>query len=421
MQLGSFLKLPATMLIMLFDDKPELLQNYLSSASSDVQKEFAYLLRVVSACEYQLPEYQCVSDNYSEFTSVVDGCIAGADPTTSALLIAEIRMKVVEKVFKQVKRGKFKKVPDDLLSLIKKDVSGTFEMGDLRKIVNRIFSDLEDSVVDESEEWAKSFGLKKVCPSKLVIDSKVIVLDDEQKALFNYFSNKKDLIKECIKSCSSGVVDDDVIFGIAAFDLVSRKPTSIRYIVQNYFDLIKDKRDSAYLLNLIENCKHEMKNLDKFFSEIVVQSDSVASKEALTLTDVNTVLKGVNSECRDYFLQAFDNHSLELSDLSKDSLDMLIDLFQRTQAFCKEDVERLIGIRIKDWKTFVSSACDICIYGLNDCSFDLFKIAVKNTILETNSMMLKSAEEMQQWRICMRDVNALLKTLGPIGEIIEGS
>jgi hypothetical protein len=345
---------------------------------------------------------------------VVHGSIDGEPETLVVQLAQEVRNEVLALVVRNSKNGKWKEVSKDLSEKVMSEFSSSeFSIGEISDVVKKIYKGLTDSSVDTMAEWAEAYGMTKCVPDSIMTDEKSIHLSGNQKNALQYFADRQDFIEDCIKHCAERATGGKMVFGISFFDLIMRKPSSITYIVYNLFDSVKDKRNPNVLYAVINECREETEKYKQCMNEFV-SSGKVVKVKKFTADKALGILDDCSASVRQFFVTAFDNGTLDLDELTEESFRMLVDLRSKISSVTSEFFLKKLGCkgRLSD---VAFELKDIGIIGVNDQSLALFDDSLMNFVLEGDSRIAKSDEDVNALKQNLSDIDALLDTLIPIG------
>lgn len=427
MRLGNFWGLPAPMAILLFFDNPDLLNEFLgrfteevdTTVSFEVMKEFSFLAKILGFSDWESPSYDEVETCYTPDTQVISGKISGGSEIHNAQLSAEIVIKVVERLIAMEQKGDYRMLPEDFYDVVKMKVAEQpFSIIETKKVARKIARSFASSDTPCVSKKALEMGFMKKAPREIWLNSRHIVLNEQQTAVWNWFSKYLPEIKKYIKSCSGGRLEEETIFGISFFDLIKRKPISIKYSVMNIFQRIKSREFARFLPDCVKECAEE---IAKYKEALLKHVDFGKSDEELHLHlhDLDNILQNYSDVGRSLLEQAVQSSSIRLNDYKKSDIEMLAELSDRITHLEIVGIDNILGITIDDYEKFFNDCCDIGIYGLNCCSADLFSDSITNISLSEKGKIRKSTEELSEIMHSLQDITALLSTLIPIGTALD--
>ena len=120
--------------------------------------------------------------------------------------------------------------------------------------------------------------------------------------------------------------------------------------------------------------------------------------------------------CINFFDSLLRSGSLELKYVSATDLDQMIYLFEMINQFNQSGFTELCSRRVIGSSYDELNAIGIC--GINDNSLDLFYDAISNKVFNEIINVEKSEEEVKAIYHDLDDIDALLDTLIPIGEVL---
>lgn len=414
MRIGEFWGLPAPMLLLVVQDERKLCE-LLSHAPSDFKTELLFLKKSVSLCSYELVPFDEVSTSLAPTLQVVNGKVQGQSEITCVQLINEIYWKVVRNLVNSLVKGEKKEITKDLRSVVTQRVKElSFSVSDVDRIAKKIARRIPDGSVDITQA-VKLFNLTMKVPNCIVVDGNTITLTDIQKNFWQYYLDRIDLIQKCIDACGSGVVEEELIFGNSFFYLVDGKRNKVYDIVRSLFYHIRDRRqDPGYLINTIVECTHGIDQFRQCFTKYVNASHT--NNAIVTETEAYARFAESSQACINFFDSLLRSGSLELKYVSATDLDQMIYLFEMINQFNQSGFTELCSRKVIGSSYDELNAIGIC--GINDNSLDLFYDAISNKVFNEIINVEKSEEEVKAIYHDLDDIDALLDTLIPIGEVL---
>ncbi len=431
MRLGNFWGLPAPMILIIFDGHYDLLMKYvcaLNTESSsflleDIQKEFLALQRVCDSAVYTTPEIESILDDLIAGSAFVkDGIITYGNGTEDTSLfgrlVTELSVEVLKKVISNAEKGKCVKVPADLRERVQAACeSKDFVVEDWKSIVREVVRELPGSTVLDVSEVVESFHLKKTAPKRFYFGQQVTEMTAELQNVWNFYSKREPVIREVLNRISFGYTEEEETFGIPFFNLIHRNPESLRYQVDAVFERAKSRQTARFLPECIEECRCQIDKFKECLKKyVVLEGVTNSSVSQIQNRDkLYSILKTARVETGGLFDDLMRNGYLKLENFQEDTMEMLVQIADLIFDFQDEGFNGLWG-----------SSDDVCtksigigVCGLNTESTKLFEEAVKQTIVSERGKIERPGETLKALEFVLNDVDALLETLVPVGEVIQ--
>lgn len=420
MRIGSFWGLPAPMILIVFDGHYDFLQECIAKFNTDanfesvndVQKEFMALEQACNSADYVLPEFDAVYLKISPLAVVNHGKSSLGDEVVDRL-VTDVSLLVVEKVAKEAILGNFFSVPDNLRGCVDQwFIDNTFSVREVKSVVNKIVKTFSRSEVSPLPELCRKYGLRVVPCDYVYNEGRKVKVTDDLKVVWQWFHDRLDVVSQYTSSLRNTVPVEDMVFGILFFDLIKRKPNSLKYKVIEIFDGAKERQTSHLIAKCIQECSTELAKFEKCVESSVSLDSCNDSSDVLTKSKFESILSSQDDECRMFFNRLVYSGSLVVEDLLIQSFEMLVKLYY---LICRiGSVEGFFGVS----GGIELAACDIGICGLNNHSLTLFAKSIAGIPLAGHGKVLKTQGELDELNLVLDDVKALLDTLRPVGEVL---
>jgi hypothetical protein len=426
MRIGNLWGLSAPMAIIVFDGNYEMLWDKISYLNTEtnshllrcVKKEFIALLKSVENSGWTLPEFSTVSGRFAETTVVRKMKIDGASEIDNSVFLLEACYKILEKIIDFEEKGDYRKLPSDLKSFVLDTFPQEFTLSSFNRVVRKAAKGMGSAAFSNIHELSAEFSLEEKVPASIWHGGKKVELDENMAAVWKYFHERTDSIRECINRCSSKQTDEETIFGLSFFDLIKRKPISIKYSVMDAFQRIKDRQYVHLLPECRDTCRAE---IDKFRKALLqnVDFENDCLNDNFDGEEIDMLLSDSSTQCRLFFENLQVSGELLFSDIRSADMKLLIEIFSLIDRTDKQNVAGILGVNTDDFDSFCEQCCDIGIYGINSSSMALFQDTVTNTLFSKRGKIKKSKEDLEELTRHLMDINAFLNTLLPIGTSIR--
>lgn len=140
-------------------------------------------------------------------------------------------------------------------------------LSDLVRLIRKAVKGMDSASHSNIHELSEEFSLKEKTPGSVWHRGKKVELDENMAAVWEYFHERIDCIRECINRCFSKQLKEETVFGLSFFDLIKRKPVSIKYSVMNVFQRVKDRQYVHLLPECKDTCRAEIGKFRKALLE----------------------------------------------------------------------------------------------------------------------------------------------------------
>lgn len=419
MYLGNFWGMPAPMILLAYDGKEKELYETLNALNTDVnslafldiRKEFLILKRTLLNGKYELKVDDDFFGNLSPVTAIQNGILQGGDTEVQSKFRHALGLKVIQVYLKLENRGLYLKFPQDLAGFVE-EMAKTLNCNvsrldrEIRGYFKKHTEKLENSCLDEVVE---RFHLKLSAPDYCIVMSEQKELTPEAKQIWMYFHNKMSVIDEVLRICSTSSAGLETVFGEQFFDMLRRKPISLKYKVMEIFDTAKERQTA----HLVPRCKKECeKELTTFVNYMSMYIDNARYQSTNVNIADSADYEGLLSALQ---LTLLDSAKLESAGFkyylySKDHLDLILTAFSLV---CNLNVDEKLGV-----ENAVEHAELAGIFGLNYSGVNLFCDSFDRVRFTHSLKIAKTDDELDALDSVIADIQALLDTLIPIGEAI---
>lgn len=417
MRLASFWGLPAPMLLLAFDEKESVLPylrmlRYTVSGDvlSSLQKELCILRRVKDFAHYSSP--MRVIDELGDL-QFNRGSLVGSDATRiykkefvqlSAVRVTEIARNGVYKECSNLEQK-----ADVWLS------TQSFPITQTSRKVKEFVKGLEDCDSVDADMIASEYGLILGLPDVVVVDGQRRRLTDDEASVLRYFIDRIDDVEWLSERMNGTESKDDVVFGVPFFQLIRRKPESIRYAVLNVFEYVKRGSNAKVLTNLVASVRNDAKWFKEMYQKYVKES-SISESSVMTRERLKDVCSGLDGV--EFFECMVQENAIKLEDYSVDTFVLIVSLYERIRSLSDERICEKLGIGMRELDVFGRSMCDFGVCGINSHSVELFRESIGSITLSVNrTYRPKEIIERVEY-ILSNEVEALLDTLIPVGGAI---
>lgn len=291
-------------------------------------------------------------------------------------------------------------------------------LSDLVRLIRKAVKGMDSASHSNIHELSEEFSLKEKTPGSVWHRGKKVELDENMAAVWEYFHERIDCIRECINRCFSKQLKEETVFGLSFFDLIKCKPVSIKYSVMNVFQRVKDRQYVHLLPECRDTCRAEIGKFRKALLQNVDFENNYLDDD-LEWDKIGELLADSSRQCQLFFNGMQKNGELLFSDIRFTDMELLIEIFCLIDRVDIQGVAAVLNVHTDDFDSFCEKCCDIGIHGINSCSMALFRDTITNTLFSERGKIKKSKEDLEELSGHLMDINAFLNTLIPIGTGIE--
>lgn len=441
MKLGSFWGLTAPMLMLAKDKIPkETCQRYMSVLNVagntvflvDVQKELKYLYEYITNFPFSLGIDEEISSDFQVLDGVTVKHGVVEDSDVLFLLEDAIVYSIGMKICKDLQKGNAKysasklQFPEHTKEVIQNKVRVFIQENDIEcdklnavslKVLKEFKGDtLEECIAPKDlQKVAEVFNLVATVPDKILRNGVEVTLGKLEKRYLLYLKENIGYLEECLRSVKISCNADIPIFDTTFQAFIHRKPTSLYYMVVKKFDYLKTNNVS--MLNTV--LKESISNLQRLKESVnkYVVADSEA-KDVLTAKQFDEIVSTYDSSKQVFFSNLLKEHYIYVEDLMQGDLALLSELYDCFINFDLIYFANVLGVdslSCEDFDLFNSKMQQIGVYGLNRCTFELFREFIQSVVLVTTNSISKTEEQLADLNRVLEDVQALLDSIRPIG------
>ena len=264
-----------------------------------------------------------------------------------------------------------------------------FYLSNLTKIYRKVSKELMTGTGGcDYKALAKSFLLNEKVPENLIVNGNSVSFSQEELKVIEFFVSSKETILELLSHLKVKEITENRVFGKTFRELMMRKPTSLYWATQERFDIIKSKNNESFLTSLLKEMRIDLKQFENSLKTEVISKKQYKSGN-LSLSN-KIYLERINSfsqEKKQFFL----------------GLNKIFNL----------------NYTRSEWEKFIKSLNQIGICGINLFSMNLFKDSIGNMTFISNYYIVKTDEEILEFKNVLDNIKDLVSTIKPIGTILE--
>lgn len=305
-----------------------------------------------------------------------------------------------------------------------------FYLSNLTKVYRKVSKALQSSnegIQDSNNDkmdyvaLAKSFMLTEKVPENLIVDGSSLSFSPDELRVVEFFISSKGTIMELLSNLKVKEVVQNKIFGNTFREIVNRKPTALYWATQERFDIIKSKNNSSFLTSLLQEMKSDLQQFKNSMKTEVIPIKQYKSGD-FSLDDVRYVEK-VNcfsQEKQQFFLDILATGFIKSTDLVEDTFNLLSNIYDVVSGLNILGLNNFFDLNYtrSDWEKFIDSLNKLGICGINLFSISLYKASIGNMTFISNNFIKKSDEEIQAFWSVFHNIEDLVSTIKPIGEIL---
>ena len=301
-----------------------------------------------------------------------------------------------------------------------------FYLSNVTKVYRKVYKELmigeEDSATMlDYKSLATSFMLTEKVPENLIVDGNSVCFSQEELKVVEFFISSRDTILELLSYLKVKEVSENRVFGKTFRELMSRKPTSLYWVTQERFDTVKSKNNGSFLTSLLKEMKQDLKQFKNSMDTEVI-SKKQRKLENLSLSNKVYLerLDNFNQEKKQLFFEIYSLGFIKPTDLTDDTFNLLSDIYDAVSSLGILGLNSFFGLNYtrSDWEKFIKLLNQIGIYGINLFTKSLFKDSIGNMTFISNSFIVKTDEEINEFKNVISNIQDLVSTIKPIGTVL---
>lgn len=419
MRIGGFWGLPAPMFVLAFEERESALpyfQMLRATVSSDVlyglQQELTVLHSIKDIAKYTTKMQVIAEINNLHFAN---GELLNSD--LSPLFEKEFVERAAMRILDLAYQGKYYDVTDLAQKVNTWLKTQSFPVTQVNRKIKEFVQTLGSTSLNPCESILQTYDFDLILPEFIVVNGVRRTLSKDEKNVLQYFIKRADDIAWWIEHLHINEAKDNVVFGVPFFQLIRRKPESIRYAVLNMFSYVKQGTNTKVLENLLNSVRNDVKKFEEMYSKYVnVQTFSE-----------NTIMSGhklaeicQTEETTQFFLQLEQKGVIRFDDYTVDDFKLLVELYAKISKLYPTYVCDTLHVSPCNLDTFGRSMSEFGVCGLNGHSVELFGKAFGEITLSANKIFRTQEVVEKVDAILHNDVMALLDTMLPVGGVISG-
>lgn len=423
MRIGEFWGLPAPMLLLAFpevEDAVHFIQCFDAKANRDILQalrvELCALRRVTSVPSVKFSdESNAVSRKHPDL-EWQQGRIPGSDDEFLCIeIVQEVTKRVALLIINGEKENHFVRCsPESLLMAVKEFLlTKTFMLMKTKQIAKEFYSSLELGGRAITQTLVEQFGLEWELPKVIEFNGEKHELTVEAQNVINYYVERANDIDFLIGKLEEDESPETLIFDIPFFDLIKRRPESLRYLVLNRFDIVKTQHNKTALENVVKDVSANVSKYRKCLDDFIVPAGSF-SVEAESVREDFAKIKSTFSDDEAEFFRGVSFANFLPSDLQ-----ILSDLYKRIAKLDVHFFNELFhcNLTASEWMELSSILCGAWVCGINLDSKSLFADAIDGTTM-IHYKTEKPKDVLDEINYIISDIEALVSSIRPIGDVL---
>ena len=269
---------------------------------------------------------------------------------------------------------------------------------------------------------AKSFLLNEKVPENLIVNGNSVSFSQEELRVIEFFVSSKETILELLSHLKVKEITENRVFGKTFRELMMRKPTSLYWATQERFDIIKSKNNESFLTSLLKEMRIDLKQFENSLKTEVISKKQYKSGN-LSLSN-KIYLERINSfsqEKKQFFLEIYSLGFVKPDDLVDETFNLLSNIYDVVDCIGILGLNKIFNLNYtrSEWEKFIKSLNQIGICGINLFSMNLFKDSIGNMTFISNYYIVKTDEEILEFKNVLDNIKDLVSTIKPIGTILE--
>ncbi|MCI8378269.1 MAG: hypothetical protein HFH72_07075 [Lachnospiraceae bacterium] len=271
-----------------------------------------------------------------------------------------------------------------------------FMLSDLVRLIRKAVKGMDSASHSNIHELSEEFSLKEKTPGSVWHRGKKVELDENMAAVWEYFHERIDCIRECINRCFSKQLKEETVFGLSFFDLIKRKPVNIKYSVMNVFQRVKDRQYVHLLPECRDTCRAEIGKFRKALLQNVDFENNYLDDD-LEWDKIDELLADSSRQCQLFFNGMQKNGELLFSDIRSTDMELLIEIFCLIDRVDSQGVAAVLNVHTDDFDSFCENAVILESTGLTAAAWLCFGIPLR-TLYFLRGAKLRNLRK--TWRNC---------------------
>lgn len=311
-------------------------------------------------------------------------------------------------------------VINKIKEIIKND---DFYLSNLTKVYRKVSKELKTN--DKGCDYkalATSFLLNEKVPENLIVNGNSLSFSQEELKVIEFFISSRDTILELLSHLKVKEITDNRVFGKTFRELMMRKPTSLYWATQERFDIIKSKNNESFLTSLLKEMKTDLKQFENSLqTEVISKKQYKAGNLSLSSKVYLERINSFSQEKRQFFLEIYSLGFIKPDDLVDDTFSLLSNIYDIVDCIGILGLNKFFNLSYtrSEWEKFIKSLNQIGICGINLFSMNLFKDSIGNMTFISNYFIVKTDEEILEFKNVLSNIKDLVSTIKPIGTILE--
>ncbi|MEY8333107.1 hypothetical protein AALB53_08385 [Lachnospiraceae bacterium 47-T17] len=433
MRLGGFWGMTAPVLLLAFHDIGEI-KSLISSMQRTVNTDILDDLKTEFYVLSKVSDFTVVDTGLNDANAIfirkantctfenghlmVDGAISQQD----AEFTGELTRLLAEMIIKGEQKGKFVNLDgnDDIVLTLRLCVTRwfkdkSFSLLKTKQMVRALYRSIATAKTClNSAKIIEAFGFKRVIPDSIMLNGEVVKINASVKAVCSYYVNRLDDIHELLHFITSDPMREEKILDISFFDLIKRKPISFFYIVLSKFEIAKYKPSANLIRNTVDTVWDGVNLYKECINKHVKVYGESESIDTMTYEFFAELQSAFSKEKRLFFT------GIQYADFTSEDFAQLSLIYDRVSVLSADYFNHEFGLHLskEEWLSVFKEVCDLCVYGLNFHTLALFKSSIDTTTLTFADNVKKDKEYMDSLYKVLDDVESLLSTMRPIGEVL---
>lgn len=298
-----------------------------------------------------------------------------------------------------------------------------FYLTGIQKVFKELIRELKtDTSVCDYDSLAKSFSLSTKIPENFIINGNSITLTEKERKFLEYFCESQPLIKELLVNFKVEEIEENRMFEQPFRELIIKKPRALYRTIQNRFDLVKSKNNASFLNSMLKELNTDLNKFKTAFSTEVVSTNNARSVlTGMTYEDLRKILYSFSTEKREFFESLIGKGYVLVKDLLLETFNLLSEMYDVVYGLNIVELNTLFDLNYtrSDWEKFINKLNIIGICGVNLYPLNLFELAIKNKTFISNNVIVRTEEDISEFKVVIANIEALLSTIKPVGFVLE--
>lgn len=415
MKLGTFWGLPATMILLAYDDVDEILEDITFTRNktandiiTDLHTELYYLKQASKymTCELLSPTGEWVSQT-EEAAQIVRGTVVSSKANADVVLIDarnEIVIRLAQKIIDGEKRGiSFSDsvtCRDDLERLADSTIANeSFACSEIPRVAGRLYRSLKGEGKPLTQKLLQEFENRTRLLDSFLPGVMDVQVRECLSRIFNYYMERMDTVNTLFHETVAKTRTAAKVFDRELSEFLQRHANYLDHVTIGWFKYVEKNANEATLMSTVEDFNSNLRQLINLLETTVVSTESIDQEGAMYDPSAYSVL-AILPHAESY---------------KEDEIQVLERMYHRVQSLDLDLMASRFGVEPEILEKCLRKACSVGICGLNNQSEALYKECLTNVILADEFTCSKSQDFLDELQVSIANAKDIIENIKPIG------